>query len=354
MKYGRANLKVGTLGFSSARSQSFADYVLSMEPEYLGGSAPPLHLFMTFPQVDLSRISDVAASAGVSVSVKQASGNLYDLAVRLRKRAAYAKLVAYDETWTIVVRSEESPVAAGEIVEKWLANVHPKLISSFFDSKQLLDVVDSFRKLPNPPEINVSEFVLREYPKGPTHKTWEKGKPYDRSVIERHILDNNAPLDSIKFKISAERDSFDCRISRNGHLVLYAGSISQFMSLIVSPMTDIAKANQDFFRNRQREFLEGKIVLKEIRLAADEKEVATEHLERLGGAICDAFVGAILHSGNPMLYVNAIDKLDGSVFDVCAYPDEIIVMPYSKASPSSLIRLYMLITEVVPSAQRRD
>lgn len=342
------------MGFSSPGSRSFADYVMSMEPEYVAGSAPPLHLFITFPEIDVSRISDVAASAGVSVGVKQASGNLYDLAVRLRKRAAYAKLVAYDEIWTIVVRSAESPVTAGEIVEKWLANVHPKLISSFFDSKQLLDLVDSFGKLSNPPEINVSEFVLREYPKGPTHKTWEKGKPYDRSVIERHILENSAPLDSIKFKVSAGRDSFDCRISRNGHLVLYVGSISQFMSLIVSPLTDVAKANQDFFRHRQREFVEGKVVLNEIRLTTDEKEVTTERLERLGGALCDAFVGAILHSGNPMLYVNAIDKLDGSVFDVCAYPDEIVVMPYSKASPSSLIRLYMLITEVVPSARRRD
>lgn len=342
------------MGFSSLGSRSFADYVMSMEPEYEAGSAPPLHLFITFPQIDLSRISDVAASAGVWVGVKQVSGNLYDLSVRLRKRAAYAKLVTYDEIWTIVVHSTESPVTAGEIVEKWLANVHPKLISSFFDSKQLLDLVDSFGKLPNPPEINVSEFVLREYPKGPTHKTWEKGKSYDRSVIERHILENNAPLDSIKFKVSAGRDSFDCRISRNGHLVLYVGSISQFMSLIISPLTDVAKANNDFFRHRQREFIEGKVVPNEIRLAADEKEITTEHLERLGGALCDAFVGAILHSGNPMLYVNAIDKLDGSVFDVCAYPDEIVVMPYSKASPSSLIRLYMLITEVVPSARRRD
>jgi hypothetical protein len=326
---------------------------MSMEPEYAAGSAPPLHLFITFPEIGVSRISDVAVSAGVSVGVRQASGNLYDLVLRLRKRAAHAKLVAYDEVWTIVVRSSESPVTAGEIVEKWLANVHPKLISSFFDSKQLLDLVDSFARISNPPEINVSEFVLREYPKGPTHKTWEKGKPYDRSVIERHILENNAPLDSIKFKVSAGRDSFDCRISRNGHLVLYAGSIPQFMSLIVSPLTEVAKANQEFFRHREREFVEGKLVLNEIRLITDEKEVTTDRLERLGGALCDTFVGAVLHSGNPMLYVNAIDKLDGSVFDVCAYPDEIVVMPHSKASPSSLIRLYMLITEVVPSARRR-
>src|SRR3990170_2492066 len=89
----------------------------------------------------------------------------------------------------------------------------------------------------------------------------------------------------------------------------------------------------------------------EIRLTV-EKAISPALLGRLGEAICSSFMGAVLHSGNPMLYVNAIDRLDGSVFDVCAYPDEIVVMPFSKASPSSLIRLYMLITEVAPLTRR--
>jgi len=339
--------------FSDARSDSFQDFIMELAPNYASGIAPPLHLFVAFPEIDLSNLPNVAVSAGVAADVKRLDGELCDLVVRLRKRRASAKLRVSDSNWMIMVSSPESPVTSGEVFEKWLDSMHPKLVSAFFDSRQVLDLVDSFGNLEMPPEISVSEFVLREYPKGPTHKTWEKGKPYDRSIIEKQIKENNAALDSIKFRIFADRDSFECRVSRNGHMVFYEGSISQFMSLVVSPMAEIAKVNYDFFRDRERDFVQGEIVLNEIRLKT-EKDIPTRHLERLGDAICNAFVGAVLHSGNPMLYVNAIDRLDGSMFDICAYPDEITIIPYSKATPSSLISLYMLITEVAPLTRRME
>ena len=332
-------------------TSSFADFIMSMESDFASGAAPPLHLFIAFPDIELTELANVAASAGVAARIKSSDGKIHDLSVRLRKRSASAKLIVRDGIWTIVARSFESPATAGEIIEKWLENVHPKLTPAFFDSRQLLDVVDSFRKLEKPPEINVSDYVLREYPKGPTHKTWEKGKPYERKFIEKQIEENNAPLDSIKFKASAGRDSFDCRISRNGHLILYGGSITQFVSLVLSSLTEVAKLNYDFFRYRERDFVKDNIVANAIHLKV-QKTIPQPLLERLGEAICSSFTGAVLHSGNPMLYVNAIDRLDGSVFDVCAYPDEIVVMPFSKATPSSLIRLYMLITEIAPFTRR--
>jgi hypothetical protein len=335
----------------NTESNTFANYMMSLEPDFVSGTAAPLHLFITFPEIELADLADVAANAGVAATLKPSDGKLHDLSVRLRKRGARAKLAVHNGVWTIIARSLEAPATTGEIIEKWLDNVHPKITPAFFDSKQLLDMVDQFSKLEKPPEIHVSDYVLREYPEGPTHKTWEKGKPYERAILEKQIEENNAPLDSIKFKVSADRDSFDCRISRNGHMVMYEGSITQFVSLILSPLTETAKINYNFFRYREREFKQDKVVVNEIRLTT-QKEITLPLLERLGEAICDSFVGAVLHSGNPMLYVNAIDKLDGSVFDVCAYPDEIVVIPYSKASPSSLIRLYMLITEVAPMTRR--
>jgi len=324
---------------------------MSMEPDFASGVAPPLHVFIAFPDIEPADIPNVAASAGVAARVRSSNGNVYDLSVRLRKRIASAKLVVRDGVWTIVARSLDSPATTGEIIDKWLQDVHPKVTPAFFDSKQLLDIVDSLGRLEKPPKINVSDYVLREYPKGPTHKTWEKGKSYNRKVIEKQIEENNSPLDSIKFRVSAGRDSFDCRISRNGHLVLYDGSITQFVSLALSPLIEVAKVNYDFFRYRDRDFIKDNLVANAIRLKV-QKTIPQQLLERLGEAICSSFMGAVLHSGNPMLYVNAIDRLDGSVFDVCAYPDEIVVLPFSKATPSSLIRLYMLITEVAPLTRR--
>jgi hypothetical protein len=57
---------------------------------------------------------------------------------------------------------------------------------------------------------------------------------------------------------------------------------------------------------------------------------------------------AVIHSGNPWLILNALDRGDGSSFDIFGYTPEIQIIPASKASPESLMRLLNSIYEIFP------
>jgi hypothetical protein len=48
-----------------------------------------------------------------------------------------------------------------------------------------------------------------------------------------------------------------------------------------------------------------------------------------------------------------IDRGDGSNFDLYAYEDEIIVIPFNSVSPESLTRLYSLVQARFPSATHK-
>jgi hypothetical protein len=60
---------------------------------------------------------------------------------------------------------------------------------------------------------------------------------------------------------------------------------------------------------------------------------------------------AILHSGNPWLLLNVIDRNDGSSFDIFGYSPEIQIIPSNKASPESLMRLIFTIYQIFPLMQ---
>ena len=105
--------------------------------------------------------------------------------------------------------------------------------------------------------------------------------------------------------------------------------------------------NHKFFSNRQRQVLNGEAKISKISLNPL-KSLTKNDLQSLSMHLGMNYSTAVLHSGNPWLSMNVIDRGDGSSFDIYGYSSEIQVVPFNKASPESLMRLVYNISEIFP------
>jgi len=84
------------------------------------------------------------------------------------------------------------------------------------------------------------------------------------------------------------------------------------------------------------------------------KKLTETDLKSLSLHLGGNYSTAVLHGGNPWLLLNVLDRGDGSSFDVYGYPSEIQIVPFNKASPESLMKLFYTISEFLPLTRIRE
>lgn len=311
----------------------------------------PLHIFTVFPKVGIESISQFAKKAGVDAVIEKQDRNLYDLKiVSARKRqAAYGYLVDHGRYWHILIKTVESPTVAGNVAKLWLKRLYPVVCRAYVKSEDLLNIMDDLANTEES-KLGLRGYVLRAHDAPETMKKWPRDKPYSRAEIENVIQRENKLLDAIEFVFQVKGTSFNVRIENKGHCVFYEGSsdcFSNFYRLVLSRFDEIALMNHKFFSNRQRQILNGEAKISKISLNPS-KSLTKNDLQSLSMHLGMNYSTAVMHSGNPWLSMNIIDRGDGSSFDIYGYPSEIQVVPFNKASPESLMRLVYNISEIFP------
>ena len=136
----------------------------------------------------------------------------------------------------------------------------------------------------------------------------------------------------------------------DGHFVFYRGGrdcFSIFQRLILSSFDDIALQAQKHFSNKQRRTVEGKAKVSRLILSPS-KKLTKSDFETLSSHVSKLYTTAIMHSGNPWLLLNLIDRGDGSSFDIHGYPSKVQIIPFNRASSESLMRLIHSMYELFP------
>lgn len=321
-----------------------------IDKEFEEKFASPLHLFLTLSNLTPEKLPSTALQAGVELKMEPLGQNIYEVTLLLRRRMSRGYLVVQNAIFTFLIRSDGSSIAASEVTSRWLVRLFPEVSRMYLESRQLLDLLNLLNSVEQEHELQIIDYMLYKQHKS-TARTWEKGKRYDRRVLERETEKNKAILDSIHFEFAVDKFTFDARVSRKGHFTFYKGKFSDFNRLVVIPSLEMGIKNQERFSERQRKVVQGEAEAKPLRFKG---KFEKNDLYLLSDLLKKVYSVAVLRKGNPWLLIQTIDQNDGSSFDIYGYEDEIVVVPFAKASSASFLNLYSLIIEAFPTARVND
>ena len=336
---------------------SLAKLYFELDSFHRSREARPLHVFSVFPKIETEEISEVARMAGVDATIENIGQRVYRLEVisARRRQRAHGYLVDHERLWNLLIRTVESPTVAGNVAELWLKRMYPAVCRSYIKSSDLLTIMDDLSKIEGA-KLEMRSCILRAHDSPETVKRWPRDKPYSRKEIEQIIIREKKLLEAINFIFHVEETYFHVRIQTNGHFVFYEGGrycFSNFQRLVLSKFNEVALINHKFFSNRERRIVDGKAMISRIVLNP-KRELGKVDFESLSSHLSMKYSTAVLHSGNPWLLLNIIDRGDGSSFDLHGYPSEIQVVPFNRASPESLMRLVYAIYELFPLTEIKE
>ena len=325
-----------------------------LDNQYGTGGKAPLHIFLLFPKREPEKLSLYASRMRVGIETDTLAEGLYNVRITLRKRHASGYLITRGNIWNLLIQPVESSASAQQVTATWLKNMYPVLSPAYVESEQMLGVLDSFNQVEEEHELQISDYFLRSR-EGSTSKTWPKGEPYVRRDLEERIGPDFL-LDAISFSFKIGETSFETRICRDGHLVLYEGGktcFSDLQRLVIQPVSSMAARNRTRFQDRGRKMIEGEAVVSPLKMDPG-RRLGKRDLDNLRLRLCRNFSAAVVHGGNPWLLTSIIDRADGGYYDVYGYEDEISIVPFSRSSPDSLARLYSLILELFPLSKIQE
>ena len=337
----------------SVLETSFAQICFELDEFHRSEEAKPLHIYVILPKIEVGQIADFAREAGVGAVTKKIGNTVYTLEIlsAYKKNRAYGYLIDFKNYWLILIRTVESSIIAANMTKRWIERMYPVISRSYISPSDLLSIMDGLSDIKES-KLELKGYILRSRDRPETTKKWPKGTLYSRTMIENTIKNENKLLEGINFVLSIDGTYFDIRMQIDGHIVFYRGDyrcFSNFQRLVLSNYSAIALLNRNFFSNKERRQVDGNIEISSIYLKPKEK-LTKEDFATLSLHLSTIYSIAIFHSGNLWLSLNAIDRGDGSSFDVYGYTSEIQIVPFNKATPESLMRLFYNITEVFPLA----
>jgi hypothetical protein len=333
---------------------AFSRLSFELDRKHSSEGARPLHIFCVFSKIPVDDLSNTAIKAGVQATTKREGEGVYSLEIMSPKKRqlAYGYLVDYGAFWNILIKTIESPMVAEHVTRLWLRRMRPAVSRSYIKSTELLDIMDDLSNIPNS-KLELRDYILRAYDSPESMKRWPRDKPYSRQELERDIKRENKLLLGLNFIFRGIDSFFNVRIQSNGQFVFYEGSrdcFSSFQRLVLSRFNEIALENYESFSNRERKTTDDAVKISKV-ILNPMKKLGKPDFEILSSHIGIDYSTAILHSGNPWLMLNVIDRADGSSFDIFGYSPEIQIVPSSRASAESLMRLLYTIYQIFPLMQ---
>jgi hypothetical protein len=159
--------------------------------------------------------------------------------------------------------------------------------------------------------------------------------PQIKEKIEKSYL-----IDKIKLLVTKqEKIIFDGLITREGFCSFYHGDFSFFNEKIINPVLKVSRGRLKLFSDLIKIEPESEIVSQPIELEF-KRELDIKSLRNLSSVIqkIDTLSVSVIHEGNPMLLIHAIDREDGSAFDITAVGKSVFLTPVFETSGSSLLK----------------
>ena len=272
------------------------------------GRRRPLHLFLAFSSIPVKNLNKVASQSAGEAYLEELSPNFYKFNLILRRRSASGWLAISDDIWSFYVEPHERPTWFGQIVTNWLDGLFPAISTCRLKPSDLLDLLDNLAGL-NASYVRIHDYLLKSYPGGTTSKNWVLERPYDRQILEGEARSIRKLIDAIHFTFSADQQTFEAKISRGGHIVLYHGGrsgFSAFHRLLLVPIIELSVAHRQKMNKKERRIIRGEPAVFPIDYSFSKPLSVTEDFERITNALLDktSYTISVIHKGNPWLSIH--------------------------------------------------
>jgi hypothetical protein len=254
----------------------------------------------------------------------------------------------------------ESPPDAGRIAENWIERMFPAVSFGRISVNHLVDVIQSIKELDNA-KLDIVSIILRKEGESklrhPTSKNWEGHAPFNKDNVLATALQLNRVVDEIRFVLSLDKERiFECTLSRSGHFVFYGGNssgFSEFLRVAVSRVVTHAQEELKEFKGLESRPETGYEV-STLSYQTEEGDRIDQEVDNLTRSLIknSSYAVSLNHSGNPWFSISAVDRDDGSGYELNLFKHRLDIVFSTRAEPESVSRLTSIIDGVLPKAKR--
>jgi hypothetical protein len=147
-------------------------------------------------------------------------------------------------------------------------------------------------------------------------------------------------IDSIRV-FSEDQAKIDFRLSRAGYLAYHRGNFEEYYKFVLALIDEYCSKRLKIFEKRGRKETPDResrpILIQFDSEVFEDKSVRKQLIDVI--ADYDYCNYAVIHDGNPHVYLNLVDRVDNSTFSLRTYgANALLVAPQVKATKSSLMR----------------
>lgn len=312
------------------------DIVYNMGSKYV--SAYPIHIFLLTSKEEISIFNKVNSYDNkFKANIESIDNNLFLLNYSRiwgdEKFEGYAYIFNYPAGWIIV--SDNNKISP---LEGLIKRLYPKVSPSYISSKEMYELCHNIDIISNKND-KYSSNIYYMTAKIPDEQTESIFKNVTINQMKEKI-DRSFLIDKVKFRV--KRDDkllFDGLISRDGFCYFYNGDFTFFNENIAKPILSTGQKKLDFFSDLIKVEPQKDVISRPVELVF-KTEFEPSSLKDLSKIIqnIDTLSLSVIHEGNPMLLIHAIDREDGSSFDITGVGKSIFLTPILETSGASLLK----------------
>lgn len=242
----------------------------------------------------------------------------------------------------IFVITQSNPSFLREGVMYLSRMLYPNLMISYITAEEIFEILQHFSKA-RKTELLYSKYVAKKMFGRPFTSLGyaakkEKNFPFTEAFSKARNL--GLWIDSIR--VFSEDDSkIDFRLSRGGLLTYYRGTFEGYYNDVLEPVQEYSIKRMKIFEKKGRRENPDKEP-QPLLINFDSKVFEDAFIRKeLVNVIAsyDFCNYSVIHSGNPHVYINIVDRVDNSAFSLRTYgSDSLVIVPEVKATQASLMR----------------
>ena len=217
--------------------------------------------------------------------------------------------------------------------------MYPDMIVAYITEGETYEILKNFARAKNK-ELFYSKYVAKKlFGQHFTSMGYTHG-PYTEAFKKVREVRPRLWIDSIRI-FSGNDAEIDFRLSREGHLTYYKGNFEEYYEHILAPIKDYCTRRLKTFENRGRK----ETIEREVRPLSIQYESKIFEDPYVRKQLINVIAGydycnfAVIHGGNPHIYLNIVDRVDNSSFSLRTYgSDSLVIAPGVKATRASLMR----------------
>ena len=304
----------------------------------------PFYIALVIPKISKNELYNLKKRASIKkmqLSLRKEKEDLYYFKAKLIKRAAHGYLLTKsDKIWFFIGRSD-----AIDVFDKIIKNLYPLIAFPIIYVTDFIDILNEYAKYY---DITVIQLVLRKRLAKETTKKWLK-RDYNEVIDEIiKIIKKEHTVLLIKSKYTYE--SMEINIMRKGLLTIYTGTPHLFVdleNLVIEKFITKAIKEREKLREVKRyiDKKTGETRAKIVSITFSSK-ISSADFTKFIEILSRTHYLSIYGKGNPYLYLVAIDKSNGSSYEIFATSKIARIIPRTKTEVDSLYLILEAFSEI--------